>query len=286
MLLGVTGAYPNVTFPLAGSDATADLDTATFNAKIKSATAFEWFDSAGARYTGTGDIDITATSIKSGIDIFGTTGTYGPNCTADGQTDCVTTNTYKSVDTLAFNAWDIRQGQTLGGVAGLLNSYRNMANLTTFNRTTGTAAVTGATVDNYDSIDDANNGGAFPILPVAGLLAATGANWLRDSVSDTGIGGGTASNGACEGTEDCVYQDRVTKLYYAKASTSIYTWESAITICENLTYGTYTDWRIPSQKGIMQAYSDGIWSLAAAGKLNLQSGTYWSASTDSVSAAA
>lgn len=77
-IAGVAGQYPSATYPLASADTTADLDLATFNTKIKSATAFEWFDAAGTRYTGAGDADITAANIAKDVSIFGTTGTYVP----------------------------------------------------------------------------------------------------------------------------------------------------------------------------------------------------------------
>lgn len=74
-IFGVTGGYPSATHPLAGSDATADLDLATFNAKLKDTTSFEWFDEAGARYTNTGSAHIKPGLLAKGASIFGTTGT-------------------------------------------------------------------------------------------------------------------------------------------------------------------------------------------------------------------
>ena len=277
---GVTGAYPNATYPLAGSTATADLTAATFNAQAKSSTAFEYFDSAGTRQTGSGDTDITAANIASGIDIFSTTGTFGPNCSSDGQTACLTTSTFKAANTSAYTAWDIRTGKTVGGTAGSLTFYKNMATLTVFNRTTGTSANASTSVaDAYDTIDDFADNGSFPTNAPPGFGAVPGSNWLRDSVSDNGAGGGTASNGACEGTEDCVYQDRITGLYWAKDDGTDRTWENAVTYCEGLSYGTYTDWRIPTQKEQFLAYVDGVWGQKTP--LALIANRYWSSTTDS-----
>ncbi len=83
----VTGTYPSATNPLTGADATADLDSATFAAKIKTAATFEFFGPDGTRYTITGDPDLAATNILSGIEIFGNTGTVTAapaTCTAIG----------------------------------------------------------------------------------------------------------------------------------------------------------------------------------------------------------
>ena len=253
---GVTGAYPNASYPLAGSTATADLTAATFNAQAKSSTAFEYFDSAGVRQTGSGDTDITGANIASGIDIFSTTGTFGANCTADGQTACITTSTFKSVDTSALTVWDIRKGKSAGGIAGSIAFYKNMANTSFFNRTTGTGSAAG--LDVYDTIDDANSNGSFPTQNNTGWDQATGANWTA-VVANT------------------VYKDNITGLVWLKDYGSGYSWEDAITYCENSTNGSRTDWRLPTQKEQMQAYTDGIWSQKTA--MSLDTLTYWSATT-------
>ncbi len=78
-IAGVVGDYPSATYRLAGADgAVADLDTTLFNTKIKSSADFEWFDSAGARYTRAGEPNITAGLLISGFSIFGTVGTLDP----------------------------------------------------------------------------------------------------------------------------------------------------------------------------------------------------------------
>ena len=55
---------------------TADLDNATFNAKIKSSSTFEFWTSEGIYQTSAGNDDIIASNIKAGVTLFGTTGTY------------------------------------------------------------------------------------------------------------------------------------------------------------------------------------------------------------------
>ncbi|MEI6834004.1 MAG: hypothetical protein WCL28_08410, partial [bacterium] len=72
-IAGTAGQYPSSSFQLTGSSG-SDLTTPTFNAQIKSSATFQYFGSDGARYTGTGDTDITAANIASGVDIFGATG--------------------------------------------------------------------------------------------------------------------------------------------------------------------------------------------------------------------
>lgn len=98
-IAGVTGQFPSATYKLSGADNTADLTDGTFDAKLKSATAFEWFDAEGTRYTYQGDADLNlASNIKDGVTIFGQLGT-------------LTTVT-------APNTWDLRNGTVVGAVTG------------------------------------------------------------------------------------------------------------------------------------------------------------------------
>lgn len=84
---GVTGDYPSSTYTLPSASATADLDNSTFNVQVKSATAFEYWTSDGTYQTSSGDADITAANIKSGVSIFGTSGSYaGPPPNVTGLT--------------------------------------------------------------------------------------------------------------------------------------------------------------------------------------------------------
>ncbi len=276
-IFGVSGDYPSATYPLPSASATADLDNATYNVKVKSSTAFEYWTSDGSYQTGAGDDDIAAANFVSGISIFGTSGSAvtGSDCTGDGQTGCVTTSTYKSADTSAYSTWDIRKGKTVGGKAGNLVFYKNMKGV--YNNSTAPAV---AGTDVWDTVDDYNLNGAFPTTAPSGWDQATGANWVMDSTNDTGAGGGTAADNLCNGTEACVFKDQITNMMWTSDRGS-YTWQNGITQCDNLNYGGYADWRLPTQKELLQAYTDGIWSQKATTKLSLSATWYWSSSTSS-----
>lgn len=148
VVAGVTGDYPSSTYRLTGDTVTADLDSTTFNAKVKSATAFEYWDSAGNHYAGAGDADIVAGNIKSTIDIFGTTGSVTPspsNCVANGVTGCVTTSTYQSADLTNLSAGNIKNGVTIAGTAGTYPSVATpLAGATGTNDLVSMAASTAA----------------------------------------------------------------------------------------------------------------------------------------------
>jgi hypothetical protein len=148
------------------------LDSATFNAKAKVSTAFEYWTSAGVRQTGAGDVDIDATKIKSGVDIFGTTGTYAfsnspPNLSAGTTktlTEDVTMTSFDSGidgtddldvdgDTITYTCtfdtdadWAVAPNSTVCSTA-------NLANGTGFAFNTSTGVISGwvpANAANYD----------------------------------------------------------------------------------------------------------------------------------------
>jgi len=100
---GVTGVYPSASAPLAAATGTADLDTATFMAKIKADAEFEYFDSTGARHVQTGNALLSAENVRQNISLFNITGTL--------------------VAAVAPDAWDVRYGTTVAGVTGKLRAH-------------------------------------------------------------------------------------------------------------------------------------------------------------------
>ena len=78
-IAGVTGDYPSSTYPLPSASGTADLTSANFNSQMRSAATFEYWTSNGTYQTGSGDSDIVSSKVRSGVSIFGITGSYtGP----------------------------------------------------------------------------------------------------------------------------------------------------------------------------------------------------------------
>jgi len=169
---------------------------------------------------------------------------------------------------------------------------KNLADTGTFNRTSGTGALAGT--DIYDTIDDnnANQSNIADQTPttngstlVVGWNGASGGNWLRDSVSDYGniLGLMYDNNGDCDSDEDCVMIDRFSDLMWAKTDATTRTLDAAITHCEGLNFGDRTDWRVPSQKEMLQAYVDGITSQKST--LNFSSAFYHSSTAHSLTTA-
>ncbi len=159
-IAGVAGLYPNATYKLPSADGAAGLTNATFDAKVKSATAFEYWTEAGAREESVGDADITAANIANGVSVFGLSGTL-----TGGS---------------APNAWDVRVGTVVNGVTGKLKvNCRNRVRSAVYNYdgavgsipNTGVATVS-TNYDYWDTIDDYNNGvSGLPTGVVTGYAA-------------------------------------------------------------------------------------------------------------------
>jgi hypothetical protein len=271
-LAGVAGSYPSASYPLAGNTATSDLTLATFNAKVKSSAAFEWFDATGTLHTGAGDTDIAAANINGSVDIFGTTGSIA-NCTGDGQTGCLTTNTYKSVDTSTLSAWDLRYGKSAGGLTGQIRTTcQNKINAALFNHdgtVTNSAVTTGTSNDPWDTVDNWNdNADVLPSTSIAGTGAESTCN------TSTNVWMDVTADGVCDaGTDDCIFYDRMTQLYWSESYPAPATaptmtssnWAFAVNRCDTLTFGGFTDWRMPTQNDMMTAILHSIRDLGYKG---------------------
>ena len=175
---GITGDYPSSTYPLPGASVTRDL---TSLASTTAAGSYEFFDSAGARYTGSitdagaitvgttaqtfntslyrgftvpGDSNLLATNIASGVSIFGVNGNAAlrpPNCSAEGGADCVVDagTSYRAASTTGL-ASKVLSGQSVAGVSGnvTLPASGNVLSSASYgvngNGTTGTIGVCSA----------------------------------------------------------------------------------------------------------------------------------------------
>jgi hypothetical protein len=272
-LAGVTGNFPSSTSPLprysddggtTNTTGSNETDLTLFVTQLTSDGTFEFWDSAGQRYTGSGDSDIANANVMDGVQFenLSITGSGAPDCTGDGETGCLTTTTYKAIDTSAVSDWDIRVGKSAGGISGALKtSCRNRVNLSVYDDDSN------GTAEWWDTIDDWNNDGAFPTALVSGWTSATDcdkSNW-EDLTSD----------GACDTAgDDCIMQDKITGLQWSEsypvastaAASTTDTWDTAISHCDNLTnYGGHSDWRLPTQKELQEAYIHGIRDLGYKG---------------------
>jgi hypothetical protein len=343
---GVAGLYPSATYPLAGSTATADLSATDFTTHVKSATAFEYWDSAGVRQTGNGDANIVASNIASGVSILGTAGTLTspdpwdlrigktvvtPTGTVTGKLPVNCRNTANltvsdislpavgvSGPAVSSGTWTITYGvstvavgdklQLIAGTppGGFTNGsyyYVVGVSLPTFALSTtavgsaitatsaGDASMQLIKVDDgtahlWDTIDDYNNNiTGLPPLLVSGSSAATRCDGIEITAGDahvwrdvTTTGNGVTSSNCSTSETHCSYLDKISGLEWSKASGTTLTWPAAVAYCDGLTHNGKFDWRIPTQKELMNAYQHGIRSTQSSSFVN-SFGNFWSGST-------
>jgi hypothetical protein len=315
-IAGQLGDYPSVMYKLpraAGATADlADLDNATFDIKVKSATPFEYWTSAGSYQTGAGDADITQANIKDTVSIFGTVGNY----TGSGGA--------------APNAWDVRVGVTVNGVTGKLKvNCRNRVNSARFNydkpltfdieigQSQSVVVPPGTAIDIWDTIDDYNAGST-------GLPPSIVTAWDSNTGSNTDCGGidtpvsssdddnvwkdvtttnGTTASTCAATSRNCTMQDKITGLWWSSQQQPNVAWDTAWSICFTILndntpkvgnsvagYNGQTGWRLPTQKELLDAYNHGIRSAASNNWIievteeNLQiNNFFWSGSSAYVS---
>ena len=271
---GQLGDYPSSSYPLDGASGTRDLDSATFSAKIKSDTEFEYWSSDGARYTGQGDSDISGSNIASGIRIFGTSGSLAAaQCIASTHGGCESDAACRWTGSACeINPWHIRSGVTILGQTGSIKANcRNRANSSIYNSDTlppGISSTTaGTSIDWWDTIDNFNNN--LDLLPTQ-----QPSGWTSDQLCGKELWSDVTADGACDAAgDDCMMKDNVTGLIWsegypvsgAASEDTTKNWSDAVSHCDSLIYGGRTDWRLPTQIELMTAYNHGIRELGYKG---------------------
>jgi hypothetical protein len=250
-IFGLTGGYPSATYPLGGNTATTDLTT--FITQLTTDGAFEFFDSQGTRYTESGDSDLLAGNISSGIVLE----------------NLNITGTLVAGD--APNEWDIRAGRVVNGVTGKLKATcRNNANAGIYNSSDpypGSAGRTdGDDIDWWDTIDGYNNNAAS--LPSEIVNGSTGGpGWGADTTCGREIWEDATPDGACDSAaDDCIMRDKVTNLVWAESNpvngaaptNPKIPWSDAMGFCYALNFAGMNKWRAPTQKELAEAIVHGI----------------------------
>src|SRR5690606_34512120 len=113
-----------------------------------------------------------------------------------------------------------------------------------------------AGTDIFDTVDDNNSYGAYPTTNPWGadeflcgfdsVLAPDEKTW--EHVSGTGA--------------NALFKDRISGLIWTRGTdTNTRSWQDAITYCDSRDHEGFSDWRLPTQKELMDAYSHGIFDL-------------------------
>ena len=76
-------------------------------------------------------------------------------------------------------------------------------------------------------------------------------------------------------------KDKITGLWWSKIQCTFQNWSVAINTCDALTFNGQTDWRLPTQKELMEAYAHGVRSAASDNWMTEAhiNGYFWSGSS-------
>jgi len=141
------------------------------------------------------------------------------------------------------------------------------------------AVATGTFLNIWDTIDDYNGGDLtfLSVFPNASLPGSwTSSNFCTgvevtagdDNVwkDVTTTGNGITPSTCAETTDHCTFQDKISGLHWSKNQSSVnqQLWMSGLNICDILVHNGFSDWRLPTQKELMDAYNHGIRSVTRA----------------------
>ncbi len=263
-IAGVDGKYPSAAYSLDGSTSVADLTAPTFDAKMKSDTKFEWFDSEGKRYEEAGDSDLnSAANIADGVTIFGMTG---------------------AAANVAADAWDIRAGIDVPGRTGVKGKLkvacRNAVRFSgsgVYNNVTAPASSSTTASDIWDTIDDYHSLPSTLNFPSTWSVAENYCGNADSTASsdddvwvDVTTADGTTPSTCGDTPTNCTMKDRITGLKWSKFFGVVPSWQGsiaspgAIIMCHTSTHNGQLAgaWRLPTQKELLDAYNHGIAGVA------------------------
>ncbi len=226
------------------------------------------------------DPDLAA--LKVGVEVTMCDGSVGVGtfaaCTEDGQVDCAATADFPVVKKSNLFADKIALGTTIAGITGTkrdIKQCRNAAHLATFDAnsvadTDNIPATANGIVDPWDTVTDSNGG-----LGISPSQGPWGAQYVCDSsnftnVSSAGFAGLTPTGGSVGGNRNFtqIWRDELTGLYFSNILCDWFcmNWQSAMSMCNNLNSGDGVgNWRLPTEKELMQLYVNGISRLVVDG---------------------
>lgn len=132
------------------------------------------------------------------------------------------------------------------------------------------AAKTPMWYDIWNTIDDYNGGTlAFPTQKIPSWPESTdciGLDTFADGDENNIWKDVTTSDGStpssCGQTSiNCTLQDKITRLWWSKNQPTQQNWDGAWQTCEDLIHNGKTDWRLPTQKELLESYIHGIRSV-------------------------
>ena len=97
-------------------------------------------------------------------------------------------------------------------------------------------------------------------------------------VRGTALKSGVFSTSTING--DVIVTDSTSGLIWQKTSSSATTWSLALSYCENLTYATYSDWRLPNKNELLSLVNFVKSSAPYSNFPDIPSNEIWSSTTN------
>ncbi len=233
------------------------------------------------------DPDLAA--LKAEVEVTMCDGSVGVGtlqvCSEDAQVDCLATANFPVVKKSNFDPSDIRLGKTIAGITGTkreMKQCRNAASLAFWDFSSIADASTGTSSPNsvadlWDTVDESIGSGSPSDSPWAATYVCDSSNFTK--VSEAGLQApNTVPPGATAAFSE-IWRDELSGLYFTnvlKNATVGLDWSGVMNMCSNLDSGDGVgNWRLPTQKELMQLYVNGVARVAVSGPLNIY---FWSSS--------
>jgi hypothetical protein len=131
---------------------------------------------------------------------------------------------------------------------------------------------------NIATVWAANTGGGIGPHPKTETLSAGGTKRFHARCVR-----GTSATGTFTDNGNGTATDMLTGLTWGQQETVEMTWEEALSFCEKLAYGGYTDWRLPNIKELRSISDDQLAKPSVSTTLfpRATAGSYWSSTTES-----
>lgn len=115
----------------------------------------------------------------------------------------------------------------------------------------------------------------------AGMLPDTGQSAIY-APGDDGYYQSSAQMSFTDTGNGTIIDNRTGLIWIKEPPILSYTWESAISACENLTYGNSSDWRLPNINELTSIFDyQSVFALNATYFVSLNPACYWSSTTAS-----
>jgi hypothetical protein len=237
---------------------------------------YKYYDIVGDVRAGTRGCDQAAASLTDGDFVAHQAVMPRANCWRDGQTNCVTTDRFKSADTdgSAISALDIRRGKIIGGISGGMTICNDPARLGLLEGlpTRGDSGILLGLQSDFKTTPRDSPGGT----PSGIENSCSSSSFWQAGGIDSEL-----NDGFCNDADDqCSYQDLLSKFTWSAASASPLAWTDAQGFCRGLISGN-SDWRLPTAGELIQAANNGIGAIRQGGFLATDlAAFYWSVTPD------